>query len=119
LQGLAAGTAECKARKSLFRKEITASCREDYREYVSGVIEDMEKCDDRGDFKEVQAGVNLLPGKKKKFSRKQPTIGHDGKQLALPEELAKAWETFCAERFSCTKAEANSVTPGSSATRKL
>jgi hypothetical protein len=107
LQGITAGTAEYKARKALLRKEITASCREDYREYVSGIIEDMEDCDDRGDSAGVQAGVNLLSGKKKTFSRKQPAIGHDGEPIALPEELAKAWGQFCAEKFACTEAESS------------
>jgi hypothetical protein len=105
LQGSKEGTAEHKARKALFRKAIRSSCRDDYREHVSGVIEEMENCDDRGDRRGVQEGVNLLSGKKKAFSSKQPTFDQEGKPIALPEELAKAWGKFCAEKFACTKAE--------------
>ena len=110
LQGMAEGSKELKARKALFKQQIAASCREDYREYVSGVIEDMEHCDDRGDCKGVQAGVHLLSGKKKRFVSKQPTKDQAGKAIALPEELAKAWGKFCTGKFAGTKAEGNRPT---------
>ncbi len=105
LQGVVKGTEEYKAVKRMYRKEITVSCRDDYRDYMDGVLSDMEACDDRGDSKGVQAGVHLISGKKKKFCSKQPTIDETGKKIALPGELAIAWGKFCAKKFAGTPAE--------------
>jgi exonuclease III/alkylhydroperoxidase family enzyme len=105
LQGIRDGTPEYKARKTLFQKQIATSCREDYREYMDGVLEDMEACDDRGDSKGVQKGVHLIAGKKKKFCGKQPTKDEKGKAIALPDELAEAWKAFCERKFAWTERE--------------
>jgi hypothetical protein len=111
LQGVDQGSPEFNSRKALFQKEITASCRQDYRDHVDGVLEDMERCDDRGDSKGVQAGIHRLSGKKKKFCSKQPTRGQEDQSLALPKELAKAWGKFCEAKFAPTEKEEARSTP--------
>jgi exonuclease III len=111
LQGEKEGTQEYKARLALFKKEIAASCREDYREKMDGILADMEACDDRGDSKGVQAGVHLISGKKKRFCTKQPVVDETGKQISLPEELAAAWGRFCEKKFAATEAEENREPP--------
>jgi hypothetical protein len=105
LQGLKAGSDEFKARKRLFMKEINSSCRDDYREWVDSICEDMEAADDRGYSKGVQAGVNLLSGKKKSFCSTQPARDHDLTPLVLPEQLAAAWARFGKTKFAWTERE--------------
>jgi exonuclease III len=105
LQGHKPGSPEFKSRMALFKKQITASCREDYREHVDGIIADMESADDRGYSKGVQEGIHLLSGKKKGGGGRQPAVDENGGAIALPEELAEAWSTFCGRKFAETERE--------------
>ena len=49
--------------------------------------------------------MNLLSGRKKSSSGKQPTKDQRGNSVALPGELAAAWAEFCEAKFAGTARE--------------
>jgi hypothetical protein len=89
--------------KNKFRSDIFKACRDDYRNYVYGILDEIEADINKNDYKAVFKGVKKLTGKK--YSSKAPTKDINGKLFASAEELCNAWMEFAAEKFAATEKE--------------
>lgn len=74
------GSAEWWRVKKSFTKEIAKSCRWDWRDYVSGLIDEMAVAAERNDSREVYRLVKKVAGKGKKMAV-QPTLDSDEKDV--------------------------------------
>ena len=81
-------------------KEIKRSVRNDYRDYVNRVVEDIEAADRIGDSTSVFKIAKTLSrgGNGNKFC--QPSIDSNGNQITSTEEQLEAWAVFLEEKFS-------------------
>ena len=105
LQGLVKGSPEWWKVKSAFQKEITKSCREDYRSYMSGLVDEMKLAAERGQAKRVAELVKQVSGASRKFSSKQPSNGAGGELLGSVEALIAAWGEYARKKFAATGRE--------------
>ena len=105
-EGLEKGSQKWRSTREKYTKQITASCREDWREYVLGLIDEMVKAAEVNDAKTVSRLVNKIIGKKK-FSNTQPTVGKGGEAFGDAKELVEAWSAFAEDKFAATEREAD------------
>ena len=97
-------------RKSAARK-VRDSCRNDYRDYISRVVDDMEAADRSGNFREVSRLVKVLANKRS--SSIMPSKDHNGKLITSSEQLLQAWNTFLEKKFAapaCDRGKAREAT---------
>ena len=84
-------------RKSAART-VRESCRNDYRDYISKVVSDMETADRSGNFREVSKLVRVLANKRS--SSIMPCKNHSGNLITSSEQLLQAWNTFLEKKFA-------------------
>ena len=84
-------------RKSAART-VRESCRNDYRDYISKVVSDMETADRSGNFREVSKLVRVLANKRS--SSIMPCKDHSGNLITSSEQLLHAWNTFLGKKFA-------------------
>ena len=84
-------------RKSAARA-VRESCRNDYRDYISGIVEDMEAADRAGNSRAVSKLVKILANKRS--SSIMPTKDHSGNPITSSEQLLLAWNTFLEKKFA-------------------
>lgn len=100
------GSQEWIAMHRSFRKRICKSCREDYREWIKSLVEDVRVAEVAGRSAEIAAGVRKLAGSRGAGSRRPRKNPTTGVIYETPEELAQAWAEFGEAKFSCTPQEA-------------
>jgi hypothetical protein len=93
--------------KKSFTKAITRSCRDDYREYIFGLIDEAVVAAEKNDSKKVSQLVNRIAGTSASFSSIQPTKNESGEVFGSTEELLESWKEFAAKKFKPTQAEAD------------
>ena len=67
------GSAEWHEVRLRYRNAITYSCRQDYRSFVDGVLEDMKVAASKGDSKKVSELVKQLSGCNVSSTGEKPT----------------------------------------------
>ena len=105
LQAIPVGSEYWKKVRALYRNRINHSCRRDYRDYVEGVVQEIEKADESGNARAVWQGVYRLGGGKKRGPARQPTIDERGEEIRSSMDLAEAWRAYAERKFACTQAE--------------
>ena len=84
-------------RKSAART-VRELCRNDYRDYISKVVSDIETADRSGNFREVSKLVRVLANKRS--SSIMPCKDHSGNLITSSEQLLQAWNTFLEKKFA-------------------
>ena len=85
---------------------ISKSGREDYREYVNGVLNDIEAAERVGNMREISRLTRQL-------TNKSAVIGintsktRDGSQIVTESQLLKEWEQFLGAKFSRPESDSN------------
>ena len=88
-----------------YRNAITHSCRQDYRSFVDGVLEETKVSASKGDSKKVSELVKQLSGYNVSITGTKPTAEYDGETKASgrlfdsEKELAAAWKLFSGTKF--------------------
>ena len=86
------------------QRRIKESCTQDFRDWVSRTVIEMEKADAKGDTRKVFNLVNRLSNKPKR-PPVNLTSDKNGKLLRSPEDTAKTWGNFLSEKFAATPEE--------------
>ena len=74
------------------------SCRNDYRDYISNIVRDIEVAERVGNIRKVSNLVNKLA--KQSSSHVMPSKDHDGKPITSSDQLLKSWNTFLEQKFA-------------------
>ena len=88
LQRLTRGSPAWREARSLYRNQINHSCRRDWREYVEGVVQEIEKANEAGNSRAVWEAVRHLGGSSKRAAPKQPSVTPEGDTIRISEELS-------------------------------
>ena len=105
------GYAEWHEVRLRYRNSITHSCRQDYRSFFDGVLEEMKVAASKGDSKKVSELVKQLSGCNVSSTGAKPTDEYDGETKASgrlfgsEKELAAAWKLFVETKFAATARE--------------
>ena len=87
-------------------RAIGVSCREDYRDYVDGVLNDIEIAERGGNSREVSRLTRLISGKRE--SRLvNPSKDLNGNLLVTQGRLLEEWSTFLGAKFASPDADKN------------
>ena len=73
---------------------INNAVRADWRAWLDGILTQLDKADEAGDYKSVQYLLGLLGRKKKKGANRQPTVDMSGNRMTSAVEEAAAWRGF-------------------------
>ena len=84
---------------------ITRSCRDDYREYIDSIIQDMEAAERVGNAREVTRLTKILT--KGKPSNITPSKDLSGSPITTSEQLLASWNEFLAKNFDQPAWDAN------------
>ena len=79
-------------------RAVRDSCRNDYRYYISGIVEDMEAADHVGNTRVVSKLVNMLANKRSPSI--MPTKDHSGNLITSSEQLFQAWNALLEKKFA-------------------
>ena len=83
-------------------RAITVSSRDDYREYVNGLLDDIEGAESVGNMRKVTKLAN-----KDRFSNINPSKGADGKKIVSTTHLLGEWKTFLGSKFKRPASDEN------------
>ena len=87
-------------------RAIGVSCRQDYRYYVDGVLNDIEIAERGGNSREVSRLTRLISGKRE--SRLvNPSKDLNGNLLVTQGRLLEEWSTFLGAKFASPDADKN------------
>ena len=81
-------------------KEIGRSARDDYRDFMEGLIEDMEKSNAVGNITEIYKLTKQLSTKKKGNAFCQPSKDHTGAPNTSIGQQLEPWATFLEQTFA-------------------
>jgi len=101
---------ELQERKAI-NKEISRSCREDYRAYISSVVDQIGKAADCGNLREVSKLTKSISSDKKTSSI-MPSKGEDGTTFTSSKQLLDSWEKFMTDKFACADSPGVTYNPG-------
>ena len=87
-------------------RAITVSSREDYREYVNGVLDDIEGAGSVGNMRKVTKLTRTLANKDR-FSNINPSKGADGEKIVSTTHLLGEWKTFLGSKFKPPASDEN------------
>ena len=85
---------------------ISKSGREDYREYVNGVLNDIEAAERVRNMREISRLTRQLTNKSAAISINLSTT-RDGSQIVTESQLLKEWEQFLGAKFSRPESDSN------------
>ena len=89
--------------KMTFTKEITRSCRDDYRDYILGLIDQTAVAAEKGNAKLVSELVSRIKGTNS-YNTTQPTLNKKGGVFGSMDELLAEWKEFAEQKFEATTA---------------
>ena len=101
---------EPQERKAI-NKEISRSYREDYRAYISSVVDQIGKAADCGNPREVNKLTKSISSDKKTSSI-MPSKGEDGATFTSSKQLLDFWEKFMTDKFACADSPGVTYNPG-------
>ena len=90
------------------KRAISPSCREDYREHVNGILNDMEAAEHCGNSREVSRLTLLLSGRRHTRSI-NPSKDLNGDLLVTQDQLLDEWSKFLGAKFASPDAEKEQV----------
>ena len=88
------------------KRAIITSCREDHREHVNGILNDMEAAERCGSSREVSQMTRLLSGKRHTRSI-NPAKDLNGDLLVIQDQLLNEWSKFLGAKFASPDADKN------------
>ena len=94
-----------KSDRAAWNRVIAESCRQDYEDWVTKHVEDIEQADQRGDTKAISASVKTLAGTTRKANHTQPTTDEKGEPINDANGITAMWRSFLTGEFSATKLE--------------
>ena len=89
------------------KRAISTSCREDHREHVNGILNDMEADERWGNSREVSRLTRLLSGRRHTRSI-NPSKYLNGDLLVTQDQLLDEWSKFLRAKFASPEADKNS-----------
>ena len=98
-------------RKQLNRK-ISRSARDDYRDYVSNILEDIEAENSAGNMTNVFKLAKSLSSQQKSNISVQPVIDSNGDQITSTEHQLECWADFLDKKFAGRPDEPSVVLEG-------
>ena len=87
-------------------RAITVSSQDDYREYFSSVLGDIEGAEYVGNMRKVTKLTRTLANKDR-FSNINPSKGADGKKIVSTTHLLGDWKTFLGSKFKRPASDGN------------
>ena len=87
-------------------KDITKSCREDYREYIDRMIGEMEEAERVGNQREVSRITKTLSNRKG-FSSVMPSKDLNGEPITSTNQLLATWNEFLTKKFASPDSDMN------------
>ena len=91
------------------RKQISRSVRNDYREFVKSVVDDMEKANAIGKFSDTFKMAKQLSCKGKTTSCIQPAKDAQGNIITTTEQQLELWAEFLEKKFASDPNEPNVI----------
>ena len=91
--------ANVEQKKSL-NAAVKFSARNDYRNYVEDVLQDIEEAEESGDITGMYKIAKCLSNKKGGNSHTQPSVDQEGNQITTSEQQHDAWATFIEDKFA-------------------
>ena len=88
------------------KRAISTSCREDYREHVNGILNDMEAAERCGNSREVSKLTRLLSGRRHTRSI-NPSKDINEDLLVTQDQLLDEWSKFFGAKFASPDADKN------------
>ena len=93
-----------KTEQADLKREISRSVRNDYKEYIRNIVEDMEKADTVGNYSEVfKLSKRVSSRKGNAFT--QPSKDHLGNTITSTEQQLESWALFLENKFSASPGE--------------
>ena len=86
-------------------RAIFKSCRNDYRAYVNGIIEDIESAERSGNAREITNLTKVLS--KSKNSNIMPSKDLAGSPNTTSEQLLESWNEFLSKKFAAPECDNN------------
>ena len=86
--------------RKITNKEISRSAREDYRNHVESILQDIESANSQGNTTEVFRLAKSLSTKRSGNLTVQPSIDSDGNPITSAEEQQEAWAKFLENKFA-------------------
>ena len=100
-----------KQERRKLNREISRSCRNDYRTYIRGVVSDIAKAADTGNMREVSRLTKSISSDKKPSSI-MPSKASDGTAFTTTEQLLDSWKEFLGKKFACIDQPGAVYNPG-------
>ena len=100
-----------KQERRKLNREISRSCRNDYRTYISGVVSDIATAADTGNMREVSRLTKSISSDKKSSSI-MPSKASDGTAFTTTEQLLDSWKEFLGKKFACSDQPGAVYNPG-------
>ena len=85
---------------------ISTSCRQDHREHVNGILNDMEAAECSGNSREMSRLTRLLSGRRQTRSI-NPSINVNGDLLVTKDTLLDEWSKFLGAKLASPDANKN------------
>ena len=92
--------------RSVAKRTISTSCREDHREYVDGILNDVEAAERCGNSREVSRLTRLLSGRRHTRSI-NPSKDLNGDLLVTQDRHLDEWSKFLGAKFVSPDADKN------------
>ena len=99
------------AERRLCNREISRSCRNDYRTYINNIVKDIDAAARVGNMREVNRLTKSISLNSKSSSVK-PTKSSNGSPFTNNEDLLKAWHEFLGKKFACVDRPGAVYAPG-------
>ena len=81
------------------KKNISRSARNDYRNYVETIVQDIEDANKVGKYSDTFKLAKQLSGKKKSSSCVQPSKDNEGNPIISTEKQLELWAEFLEKKF--------------------
>ena len=92
--------------QTVAKRAISTSCRDDHREHVNGIPNDVEAAERCGNSREVSRLTRLLSGKRHTRSI-NPSKDLNGDLLVTQDQLLDEWSKFLGAKFASPDADKN------------
>ena len=87
------------------KKDVSRSARQDYRDYVDSILEDIEQADSVGNTKEVFRLSKSLSNKRNGNKFIQPSVDSQGNEIMNDDQQLDSWATFLDNKFAARPGE--------------
>ena len=87
--------------KKSYDREIYRSCRNDYRNYISNVVQEIRNADRVGNTREIARLAKQISRSHKRSDNIMPSRSEHGSPFTDSNQLLAAWQEFLGKKFSC------------------